>query len=119
LEAFASSVGLPNETLEETEPGQGHVRNRVACPSRNVIKRPRSCPAESEQMAPTTNPRVSAIGNRSSVEKDHGGRDDEDSKPSLVTSSSPIVASSPDQEVVQEKVHNTIPSGWNVSWKVG
>jgi hypothetical protein len=34
-EAFTntSSVGLPNETLEETEPGQGHVRYRFACPS--------------------------------------------------------------------------------------
>jgi hypothetical protein len=120
LEAFTSSVGLPNETLEETEPGQGHVRNRVACPSPNV-KRPRSCLAESAQIAARKNPRGGAIGSRSPVEKD-GGRDEEDSKPSLGTSvSALVVASYPDQEVVvrEEATHNTIPSGWNVSWKVG
>jgi hypothetical protein len=99
-------VGLSTETLEETEPGQG-------------VKRPSSCLAESAQSSATTNPRGSAIGNRSSVEKD-GGRDEEDSKPSLVTSISALVASYPDQEVVREEAtHNTIPSGWNVSWKVG
>jgi hypothetical protein len=43
------------------------------------------------------------------VEKD-GGRDEEDSKPSLVTSSSALVSSYPDQEVVQEETHK-IPSG--------
>jgi hypothetical protein len=83
------------------------------------VKRPRTCLAESEQIAARTNPRGGAIGSRSYVEKD-GGRDDEDSKPSLVTSSSALVASYPDQEVVREEAHhNTIPSGWNVSWKVG
>jgi hypothetical protein len=81
------------------------------------VKRPRTCLAESEQIAARTNPRGGAIGSRSYVEKD-GGRDDEDSKPSLVTSSSALVASYPDQEVVQD-THNTIPSGWNVSWQVG
>jgi hypothetical protein len=105
-----SSVGLPDETLEETEPGQGHGRHRFACPSPN-IKRPRSCLAESQQMAATTNPRGGASG-RSSVEKD-GGHDEEDSKPSLVNSSSVlVVASYPDQEVVQEHTHYEIPSGW-------
>jgi hypothetical protein len=29
LEAFASSAGLPNEKLEEVEPGQGHVGHNV------------------------------------------------------------------------------------------
>jgi hypothetical protein len=94
-------VGLSTETLEETEPGQG-------------VKRPSSCLAESAQSSATTNPRGSAIGNRSSVEKD-GGRDEEDSKPSLVVnSSSALVASYPDPEVVQEEatLYNKIPSGW-------
>jgi hypothetical protein len=63
-------------------------------------------------MTARTNPRGSAICKRRSVEKDHGGRDDEDSKPSLVTGSSPIVASYPDQEDVQEKAHYKTPSGW-------
>jgi hypothetical protein len=107
-------VDLSTDTLEETEPGQGHVRNRFACPSPNV-KRPSSCLAESAQISASTNPRGGdAIGDRSSVEKDHGGRDEEDSKPSPVTTSSPIVASSPDQEVVQEEAthYKEIPSGW-------
>jgi hypothetical protein len=82
------------------------------------MKRPRSCLAESEQIAARTNPRDSAIGSRRPVEKD-GGRAEEDSKPSLVTSSSALVSSYPDQQVVQEDAHYTIPSGWNVSWKVG
>jgi hypothetical protein len=45
--------------------------------------------------------------------------DDEDSQPSLVTRSSALVSSYPDQEVVQEEAHNKIPSGWNVSWSLG
>jgi hypothetical protein len=117
LEAFTSSVGLPNETLEETEPGQGHVRNRVACPSPNV-KRPRSCLAESAQIAARKTPRGGAIGSRSPVKKD-GGRHEEDSKPSLGTSISALVASYPDQEVVREEAtQNKVPSGWNVSWSL-
>jgi hypothetical protein len=77
-------VGLPNET-----PGQGHVRNR--CPNPN-IKQTRACLAESRQVA--------------------ASRDEEDSKPSLVTSSA-LIASYPDQEVVQEEAtHDRIPSGW-------
>jgi hypothetical protein len=94
-------VGLPNETLEEPGPGQGHVRNR--CPSPSL--------AESGQMAARANPRGSAIGGPSSVEKD-GGRDKEDSKPSpLVTSSAPI-ASYPNQEPGpgQGHVRNRCPS---------
>jgi hypothetical protein len=97
--------------------GQSHVRKRFACPSPSV-KRARNCLGESEQMVSRTNPRDSAIGSRRPVEKD-GGRAEEDSKPSLVTSSSALVSSYPDQEVVQEYAHYTIPSGWNVSWKVG
>jgi hypothetical protein len=34
-EAFTSSVGLPNKTLpEESEPPQGHVRNKFPSPNR-------------------------------------------------------------------------------------
>ncbi len=98
-------MGPPNETLEETEPGQG---NRFACPSPNV-KRPRSCLAESAQIAARKTPRGGAIGSRSPVKKD-GGRHEEDSKPYLGTSISALVASYPDQEVVQ--THYKIPFGW-------
>jgi hypothetical protein len=65
-------------------------------------------------MAARTNPRGGAIGKRSSVEKD-GGRDEEDSKPSLVTPSSALVASYPDQELVQKgSMHYKIPAGWKL-----
>jgi hypothetical protein len=50
-------VGPPNETIEETEPGQGHMADA------------------------RTNPSDGAIGSRSSVEND-AGRDEEDSTPS-------------------------------------
>jgi hypothetical protein len=77
-------VGPPNETnetMEETEPGQGHTRKRFPCPSPNG-KRPRISLPESEQMtARETHPRGGAIGSRSSVEND-AGRDEEDSTPS-------------------------------------
>jgi hypothetical protein len=65
-------------------------------------------------MATRTNQRDHATGSRcSSVEKD-AGRDEEDSKPLLVTSSVlPIVGSDPDQKVVQEEATtDEIPAGW-------
>jgi hypothetical protein len=102
-------VGLPNETLEEAEPEQGHAGHPFACPSPNV-KRQRTCLAESKQMlAATTNPRDGgAIGSRSSVEK-NVDRDE-------MTSSSAPADSYPDQEeeVVQQeaKKRNKIPAGW-------
>jgi hypothetical protein len=109
VKVTSSSVGLPNETLEETEPGQGHARNRYACPSPNV-KRPRTCLAGSGQMAAAKNPRDGATGSRSSVKKD-GDRDEEDdSKLSLVTYTSALLDSHPDQE--EEVVHYKMPSGW-------
>jgi hypothetical protein len=94
-------MGLTNETLEEPGPGRDHVRNR--CPSPN-IKQPRaSLLVASGQMTARTNPRGGAIGSPSAMEKD-GGRDEEDSKPSpLVTSSDALIASYPDQEIVQEE----------------
>jgi hypothetical protein len=93
-------VGPPNEIKEETEPGQGHTRNRFACPSPNR-KRPRTRLAEREQMAARTNRGDgSAMGSRSSVEND-AGRDEEDSTPS--------------PEVVQEEApHLKIPVGWTL-----
>jgi hypothetical protein len=108
-------VGLPNGTLvEETDPGQGHVKNRFACPSPNM-KRPRTCLTGSEQMTAKKTSRGSAIVSPSSVEKD-SRRDEEASKPYLVTTtSSALVASYPDQEDVQEEAekstHYSIPSG--------
>jgi hypothetical protein len=70
----------------------------------------------------TTNQRSNATGNCSSLEKDgsslveDGGRDEEESKPSLVTSSE-LIGSDPGQDVVQEEatpdqVPFEIPSGW-------
>jgi hypothetical protein len=71
---------------------------------------------ESVQMAAArTNKRGEAntTGSCSSVEEDGGCRDEEDSKPSLVTSST-LLGSYPDQEVVQEAAAtpDEIPSGW-------
>jgi hypothetical protein len=113
----SSSVGLPNEALvEELEQTQGHhVRNRFECPSRN-IKRPRTCLiADSGEMATGTNQRGKTTGNCSCVEDDVGGLDEEDSNPSLVTTSSAQIGSDPGQEVVQDEEATTlceIPSGW-------
>jgi hypothetical protein len=88
-------VGLPNETLEEPVPGQGHgVSNRFACPSPN-IKRPRACLAESGKKAARTNPTGGAIGSSPSYVDKDGGRDEEDSKSSQVG-----------------VTHNKLPIGW-------
>jgi hypothetical protein len=44
--------------------------------------------------------------------KEEGSREEEDSNPSLVTSSA-LIGSYPDQEVVQEEARpGEIPSGW-------
>jgi hypothetical protein len=93
-------VGLPNETLEETEPRQGRgVRNRFTCPSPN-IQQPTACLAESGQMAASTNPGGVAIGSPTSVEENYSGRDEEDAIPS--------------QDVVQEEAtyDKELPIGW-------
>jgi hypothetical protein len=43
------------------------------------------------------------------------GRDEEDIKPSLVTSSEALIDSYPDQEFIQDEAARVeIPSGWNV-----
>jgi hypothetical protein len=53
----------------------------------------------------------------SSLETDGGPNEEGDSKPSLVTSSA-LVGSSPDQEVVQEEAPGQIPSGWKVRFSI-
>jgi hypothetical protein len=104
-------VGLLNEGLAETQPAQGYARNRFECPSPANRKRPRTCVAESGQMAARPNQTGNATGSCSSVEKDVG-RDEVDPKPPLVTSSVRI-GPNPDQEIVQEDATgDAIPFGW-------
>jgi hypothetical protein len=58
--------------------------------------------------------RATASSSYDSVEE-HSGRDEKDSKPSLVTSSDAPMGSHPHQEDVQEEeAHGEIPSGWTV-----
>jgi hypothetical protein len=52
-----------------------------------------------------------------SLETDGGRNEEEDSKPSLVTSNT-LVASSLDQAVVQEEAPGQIPSGWKVHFSI-
>jgi hypothetical protein len=110
-------VGLPNEALNETDQAQnGHIKDRSAeCPSPNR-KRPSTSLVERGGMGAWTNQRgkATASSSSSSVEEDGSGCDEEDSKPSLVTSGARI-GSSPGQEVVQEQAtttHVEIPYGW-------
>jgi hypothetical protein len=109
-------VGLPNEAIEETEPAQGPVRNRVLeCPSPADRKRPRTCLAESGQIAARTNERDNATGTCKAM-KEHDGHDEKDSSPSLVTTSSTLTGSDPssDQELLvqEEATPDAIPAGW-------
>jgi hypothetical protein len=92
-------MGLPNEALKETDQAaQGHIKDRSEFPSPNRKRRSTSL-VESGGMVARTN------------QRDGGGRDKKDSKPSLVTSGAALVGSFPDQEVVQEQA--TIPYGWS------
>jgi hypothetical protein len=97
----AQQCGSPNEAppLEEAEPQQGHFTNKSPSPN---SKRPSTCLAETGQMAAsrTYHQGDNATVSGSSVETDCG-RD---------TSSSALIGSGPDQEVVQDEA--TIPSGW-------
>jgi hypothetical protein len=107
------SVGLPKEAKEEMKTAQGHVpRNRFGHPSPNRMQ-PTTCLAESGQMADGTNQRNNATSSCSSVVEDDSGRDGEDSKPSLVTSSV-LTGSAASRDVVQEEAATSgeIPSGW-------
>jgi hypothetical protein len=101
---------LPSEA-KETEQAQGHVRNRRS-----------ACLAESGQIVAKANQRGKDTGSGTSLEKDgssvveDGGRDEEESEPSLVTSSE-LIGLNPGQYVVQEEaavdqVPSGIPSGW-------
>jgi hypothetical protein len=99
-------IGLPNEAPpEESEPAQSHVRNSCPAPNR---KRPIACLTEAGQMAACTiNQRGNAAGSScwSTVEEDNagGGLVEEDSNPSLVSSTSALIGSDPDEVVVQEE----------------
>jgi hypothetical protein len=109
-------VGLPNEALKETDQqAQGHVKNRSERPS-SKRKRPSTSLVESGGMGARTNQRgkATATGSSSYMEEDDGGRDEGDSKPSLVTSSAARMGSHPYQEVVQEQATalGEIPHGW-------
>jgi hypothetical protein len=100
-------VGFANEALEETERAQEYhvARKRFECPSSAKRKRPRTWIAESGQVSARTNQRC---------------REEEDQKPSLVTSCVPVRTVSdpdepdePDQQVVQEEATpDEIPVGW-------
>ena len=107
-------MDLPNEAIEETEPTQGHVRSQLECQSPANRKRPRTCLADSGQIAARTNERDRATGTCNAM-KNHDGHDEEDPSPSLVTSSSTLIGSDPsDQEVLvqEEATPDAIPSGW-------
>jgi hypothetical protein len=78
----------------------------------SIIEKGSARLAESGQIAATANQRDNATGSLSSVEE-VSGRDDEDSKPPLVATSSPRIGSSPSQEVVlEEGTPDQIPSDW-------
>jgi hypothetical protein len=99
--ASTSSVGLPNEAPEETEPAPGQVGNRFERPSANK-KRARTClVADSEQrmVAGTTQP-GNAAGSCSCSKENDDGRDEQYPEPALVTSSTLIRSSDPEQEIV-------------------
>jgi hypothetical protein len=106
-------VGRPNhEALKETDQAQEHVKNRYECPFPNR-ERPSTILVDRGGMGARTSLRSKAIGSSSPVEEDGGGRDEEDSKPSLVTTGARI-GSSRYQEIVQEQAPTLgdIPYGW-------
>ena len=108
-------MGLPHETIEEAETVQGPVRNRfLECPSPADRIRARTCLAESEQTAARTNERDNAPGTCNAM-KEHDGRFEDDSSPSLVTTSSTLIGYDPsDQELLvqEEATPGAIPAGW-------
>jgi hypothetical protein len=70
-------------------------------------------------MESMTNQRGKATDSCSSLETDggHNEEEEEDSKPSLVTSSA-LLGSTPDKEVVQEEAPGQIPSCWKVPFAI-
>jgi hypothetical protein len=85
----------------------------LECPFPADRKRPKIRLAESGQMAAKTNQEEgNATGSCCSLEK-YDGRNEEDPKPSLVTSGVRKGSDRPDQEVVQEEAApDEIPAGW-------
>lgn len=110
-------MGLPNEAMKEAEPAQSPLRNRFACPPTSNRKRPRNCLAESVQIPARTNKRDNATDTSScSAVQEDSDVDEEDSSPSVVTSSV-RKDSEPAQEVVHEEATtNEIPAGWAPGW---
>jgi hypothetical protein len=109
-------VGLRDEALvkEEIDQAQAHLKNRSECPSSPPNrKRSSAFLAEGGEICARIKQRGNATASSSSLEEDGDGRDEEDSKPSLVTSGEPI-GSSPGQDVVQEQAPELgeIPHGW-------
>ena len=107
-------MDLPNEAPEEMEAAHGHVRKRLECSSSTIMKRPRTCLAESGQiMTAGTIRRGTAAGSCSSVEK-YDGHDEEDpNSPRLVTSSTALIISPDrDQEVDPAEADVYLPPGW-------
>ena len=107
-------MDLPNEAIEEIEPTQGHVRNQLECQFPANRKRPRTSLADSGRMAAgISQDEAKATDCCSSVENDDD-RDEEDPKPSLVTSSAARISSDASgQDIVQEEATSgVIPAGW-------
>jgi hypothetical protein len=105
--------------VEETDCGLDDEEDRVpspvtgsavigSAPVEEVVKE-EATPESGQTAATRTNQRGEATGIRSgSVEENGDGRDEEDSKPSLVTtSSSALIGSYPDEELVQEEAAKT------------
>jgi hypothetical protein len=100
--------------VDEEDSNPSQVTSSALIGSDEGVVQEKATSPESGQMAATrANQRGKAIGSCPSVEEDGGGRDEEDSKPSLVTSSA-LIGSYTDQEVVQEEATTPaeIPSGW-------
>jgi hypothetical protein len=97
-------VGIPNEAAaEESETAPGRVGNDCPAPNRKISS---TCLAEAGQMAVCTNQRGNAAtsGSVGSVKEDAGGGLVEvDSKPLLAASTSALIGSDPDEEVVIEE----------------
>jgi hypothetical protein len=107
-------MGLPNEALKETDQAApGLIKDRSECPSPNRKRRSTRL-VESGGMGARTNKRGKATGSSTYVEEDGFGCDEEDSKPSPLTSIAARVGSSPGQEAVQEQATalGEIPYGW-------
>jgi hypothetical protein len=102
---------------EAMEPAQGHVRNRFTCSSPANGKRSKACLAESGQDdAGRKDQRGNADARGGSAKEDDGGREEEDSKPSLVSISATQISSDTAQEAVQEAAASTpdayLPPDW-------